>query len=85
MQEKKDYPLLIQTILGVTATLTTGSVLWMAQTLDSAQDRLARIEEQVRIIGTDRYTATDANKDNQILGTRINNVERRLQKLEDGK
>lgn len=74
--------LLIQSIAGVAVTITAAGVLWCASTLNTAQERLARIEEQVRTIGTDRYTASEANKDNRYFKSHLISIEARLNKLE---
>lgn len=79
---EKNYSLLIQCLAGVAVSVTAASVVGIWQTLDSAQQRLARIEEQVKIISLDRYTATDAIKDSRIVDTKIAAFERRLEKLE---
>jgi hypothetical protein len=76
------YQLLIQSIAGIGVTVTAAGVLWCASTLNVTQERLARIEEQVRILGADRYSSSDANKDNQIVRSQLANLEFRLTKLE---
>lgn len=75
-------PTLLQSISGIAVTITAAGVLWACSTLNVAQERLARIEEQVKVLNQDRYTSTDANKDNQIFGTKLANIEKRLERIE---
>lgn len=72
----------VQAISTVATGLTTAAVLWLVQTTNANSERLTRIEERVLTVTSDRYTATEAKKDGEVVAHRLTELEKRVEKLE---
>lgn len=75
----------IEGIRTVAIGLTTAIVIWLAQTTNTSTERLTRIEERVSSIGSDRYSATEAKKDFEVVQERLEALAHRIERLEGKK
>lgn len=72
----------VQAISTIATGLTTAAVLWLVQTTNANSERLTRIEERVGAFTSDRYTATEAKKDFEVVAHQLSALEKRVEKLE---
>ncbi|MFB2769806.1 hypothetical protein ACE1AT_11035 [Pelatocladus sp. BLCC-F211] len=72
----------MQSVAAIASTIAVGALTWVWQSTALNTERLARIEEQLKLVTTDRYTATDAIKDSRISDARFVGLERRIEILE---
>lgn len=73
---------LVQAITAIATSLITPAIIWLVGTTNTSSERLARIEERISFTASDRYTEKDAQKDLQFIRSRIEELDKRLNRLE---
>lgn len=64
---------------------TVGLILWQATKNTELQTKLDNLSYQVAAISAEKYTTNDARKDLALMQEQINEVKRRLERMENGR
>lgn len=68
---------------GITLAAVVGAASWNISSLLTINDRLTRLEASLPAQVADRYTGADAKRDRVTIDTKFQEVNRRLDKLEN--
>lgn len=84
MQESSPskYGSLMQTVAAISSTIAVAAITWLWQTTSVSSERIARMEEQLKVLAQDRYTASDSVRDYRATDARFASAERRLDAIE---